>query len=193
MGVNSQTNNGGLWIGGDGNDGFDVTNDGPDAVWYCWVKNGFSGMSINVNAPAISVSIPSGKTVQISAAAGLSGACAPATTSTKKSMFGGVYNTWFEWTTPDASKKAMGAFNISKNVNMQGCSISAVGKTCTSNMSTCVFQCKDTSALSCEFGYDLINCSASNGGGGGYDPNMQGIGGGCTMPDSGERLKVTFS
>jgi len=193
MGVNAKASNGGLWVGGDSANGVDVTNTGEDAVWYCWVKSGFTGMSLNVNAPAISVGMKKGQTVKISAAQGVSGGCAPATANTGKSIFGGVKNTWFEFTTPTSGKTASGAFNISKNVNMKGCSISAQGSTCTSDMNTCVFQCKDTSAESCEFGYDLINCSAGNGGGGGYDPIMQGVGGGCTMADNGERLKVSFS
>lgn len=193
MGINAKASNGNLWIGGDAANGFDVTNTGEDAVWYCWVKSGFSGMSLNVNAPAISVGMKKGQTIQISAGPGVSGGCAPATTNTPKSIFGGVKNTWFEFTTPTSGKVASGAFNISKNVNMKGCSISAKGSTCTSDMNTCVFQCKDTNADSCEFGYDLVNCSANNGGGGGYDPIMQGVGGGCTMADNGERLKVSFS
>jgi hypothetical protein len=193
IGINAKTDNGGLWVGGDSAFGMDVTNNGEDAVFYCWVKNGFSGMSVNVNAPAISVGIKNGQTVKISAAPGVSGACAPATKSTPKSNFGGVKNTWAEFTFSDAAKKVMGAFNVSKNVNMKGCTISMQGSTCKSDMSTCVFQCKDSSLDSCEFGYDLINCSASNGGGGGYDQAMGGMGGGCNMPDNAERIKVAFA
>jgi hypothetical protein len=81
VGANDKSDNGGLWISKDGEWGMDVTNNGEDAVYYCWLKNGFSGMSINVNAPAISVGIKKGQTVSISAAPGISGACAPATKS----------------------------------------------------------------------------------------------------------------
>lgn len=193
IGINDKSNNGGLWVGKDSDWGMDVTNNGDDAVFYCWLKNGFSGMSINVNAPAISVGIKSGQTVSISAAPGTSGACAPATMKTPKSNFGGVKNTWAEFTFGDAGRKIMGAFNVSKNVNMKGCDISMKGATCTSDKATCIFQCKDENAESCEFGYNLINCSAANGGGGGYDPVMGGVGGGCNMPENGERLKVTFA
>lgn len=195
VGINSKTSNGGLWVGKDGDWGMDVTNNGPDAVYYCWIKNGFSGMTVNVNAPAISVGIKSGKTVSISAAPGVSGACAPATTSTGKSSFGGIKNTWAEFTMgdPSTSPKKMGVFNVSKNVYMKGCDLSMQGSTCTSDKSRCIFECKDKSQDSCETGYELLNCSASNGGGGGYDPIMQGVGGGCNMPDNGERIKVSFS
>ncbi|KAF2825395.1 hypothetical protein CC86DRAFT_325470 [Ophiobolus disseminans] len=193
IGINDKANNGGLWVGKDSDWGMDVTNNGDDAVFYCWQKNGFAGMSINVNAPAISVGIKSGQTVSISAAAGTSGACAPATMKTPKSNFGGVKNTWAEFTFGDAGRKIMGVFNVSKNVNMKGCDISMKGATCTSDKATCIFQCQDENAESCEFGYNLVNCSASNGGGGGYDPIMGGVGGGCNMPESGERIKVSFA
>jgi hypothetical protein len=87
----------------------------------------------------------------------------------------------------------MGVFNVSKNVYMKGCDLSMQGATCTSDKTRCIFECQDKNADSCEFGYELLNCSASNGGGGGYDTVMQGVGGGCNMPTNGERIKVSFS
>ena len=189
VGKNDKSNNGGIWIGSDSAWGMSVTNSGgKDAVFYCWKSNGFTGMIIKDNVPEVSVGIKSGQTVNLSFAAGVSGACAPATDSSKLAMFGGVSETWAEFTFGKD-----GAFNVSKNVNMKGCSISMKGSKCTSDMSTCVFQCKDTSADSCMTGYDLINCDAGNGGGGGYDTVMQGVGGGCAMGDSGEKIQVSFS
>lgn len=189
IGQNSKSPNGGIWVSKSGEWGMDVTNKGSnEAVWYCWRSNGFTGMIIKENTPEVSVGIKPGQTVSLSFAAGVPAACAPATTGSSTGTFGGLDETWAEVT---FGKN--GAFNVSKNPNMHGCSISMEGSKCTSNMSQCVFQCKDTSAKSCTYGYDLVNCDASNGGGQGYDPIMQGVGGGCSMAESGERLKISFS
>ncbi|KAH7074131.1 hypothetical protein FB567DRAFT_479596 [Paraphoma chrysanthemicola] len=188
-GVNSKTNNGGIWIGTDSDWQMEVTNGGSkQAVFYCWKANGFSGMSINKNVPEISVGLKPGQKVDLSFAAGVPAACAPATDSSKLALFGGLHETWAEVTFGKD-----GAFDVSRNVNMRGCNISMKGSKCTSDMNTCVFKCKDTSVESCETGYTLDNCDASNGGGGGYDPVMAGVGGGCAMGSSGEKIKVSFS
>jgi hypothetical protein len=188
-GVNSKTNNGGIWIGTDSDWQMEVTNGGSkNAVFYCWKANGFSGMSINKNTPDISVGLKPGQKVDLAFAAGVPAACAPATDSSKLALFGGLYETWAEVTFGKD-----GAFDVSRNVNMKGCNISMKGSKCTSDMTTCVFKCKDTSVDSCETGYTLDNCDAGNGGGGGYDPVMAGVGGGCAMGSSSEKIKVTFS
>lgn len=188
IGKNDKSNNGGIWIGSDSAWGMEVTNNGEDAVYYCWRENSFTGMSVNAFQPDISVGIQKGQTIKLSFAENVPAACAPVTSSGKLALFGGVDNTWAEVTFGST-----GAFDVSRNVNMNGCSISMVGSKCTSDMNTCVFRCQDSSAKSCEKGYQLDNCSASNGGGGGYDPVMQGVGGGCAMASSGEWIKVSFS
>lgn len=188
IGKNDKSNNGGIWIGSDSAWGMEVTNNGEDAVYYCWRENSFTGMSVNAFQPDISVGIQKGQTIKLSFAENVPAACAPVTSSGKLALFGGVDNTWAEVTFGST-----GAFDVSRNVNMNGCSISMVGSKCTSDMNTCVFRCQDSSAKSCETGYQLDNCSASNGGGGGYDPVMQGVGGGCAMASSGEWIKVSFS
>jgi hypothetical protein len=191
IGKNDQSNNGGIWIGTDSAWQTEWTNDGnEDAVLYCWKADGFSGMSINVNQPEISVGLKGGESVNLSFAANVPAACAPMFSSNKLALFGGCDQTWWEVTFGQ-----YGAFDVSRNVNMQGHSISSKGSKCTSDMNTCVFKCKDESVSSCEKGtdYDLFNCGASNGGGGGYDTVMAGTGGGCSMGSSGEKIQVTFS
>jgi hypothetical protein len=189
MGVNSKANNGGIWVGNDGAWGMDVTNNGgEESVFYCWKANGFTGMIIKDNTPDISVGLKAGQTVSLSFAPNVPAACAPAKKSTKLALFGGLEETWAEVTFG-----VDGAFDVSRNVNMNGCNISMVGSKCTSDMDTCVFKCKDSSAKSCTYGYDLMNCGAGSGGGGGYDAVMQGTGGGCAMAHDGERIKVAFS
>lgn len=190
VGVNSKSNNGGIWIGNDSPWQAEFTNDAnEDTVLYCWKANGFSGMSINANVPDVSVGLKPGQKVNLSFAAKVPAACAPAYSGTNLAMFGGLDQTWFEVTFGD-----YGAFDISRNVNMQGNAITAKGSKCTSDMNTCVFKCKDDSVRSCEKGtdYDLFGCGAGTGGGGGYDPIMAGTGGGCAMGSSGETIKVTL-
>jgi hypothetical protein len=189
IGKNDKSNNGGIWIGGDSEWGMDVTNSGSDeAVFYCWKANGFSGMSINKFIPDVSVGMKPGQTVKLSFAANVPAACAPASASTQLALFGGLDQTWAEVTFGNN-----GAFDVSRNVNMNGCNISMKGSKCVSDMNTCVFKCQDENAKSCEKGYNLLNCDAGNGGGGGYDPIMAGVGGGCAMASNGERIKVSFS
>lgn len=191
VGKNAKSNNGGIWVGDDSAWKAQFTNDNnKPVVLYCWKANGFSGMSVNVNVPEISVGLKSGESVTLSFAADVPAACAPAYSDTKLALFGGLDQTWWEVTFGSS-----GAFDVSRNVNMNGNSISSKGSKCTSDMNTCVFKCKDSSASSCESGsdYDLYNCDSGNGGGGGYDTVMAGTGGGCSMGSSGETVNVVLS
>ncbi|KAH7381254.1 hypothetical protein DE146DRAFT_279822 [Phaeosphaeria sp. MPI-PUGE-AT-0046c] len=189
VGKNDKSNNGGIWVGSDSKWGLEVTNNGnSDAVFYCWQSNGYTGMSVNKFKPDVSVGMKKGQTVKLSFAENVPAACAPATSTGKLAMFGGIDDTWAEVTFGQ-----WGAFDVSRNVNMNGCNISMQGSKCKSDMNTCVFKCQDANAKSCEKGYKLDNCDASNGGGGGYDPKMDGVGGGCAMGSSGEWIKVAFN
>lgn len=190
-GKNDKSNNGAMWVGDDGDWKAEFTNDAnEDAVIFCWKADGFSGMSLNVNQPEISVGLKSGEKTVVSFAANVPSACAPAFKGTKLANFGGLDQTWWEVTFGQ-----YGAFDVSRNVNMKGRTISSKGSKCTSDMNTCVFKCKDENALSCEAGtdYDLFGCGAGTGGGGGYDAVMAGTGGGCAMGSSSETVKVSFS
>jgi hypothetical protein len=188
VGINDKSNNGGLWIGDDGAWKTEFTNDGSgDMVVFCWKADGFSGMSLNVNLPAISVGLKQGESVTVSFAPNVPAACAPAFSDTKMANFGGVCNTWYE-----ATFGKDGAFDVSRNVNMNGNGISAKGSKCVSNMDSCVFKCQDESASSCETGYTLAGMDSA-GCGGGYDAVMAGVGGGCSVGAEGETVKVTFT
>ena len=187
-GINDKSNNGGLWIGDDSPWKTEFTNDGSgDMVVFCWKANGFSGMSLNVNLPAISVGLKQGESVTVSFAPNVPAACAPAFSDTKMANFGGIDNTWYE-----ATFGNNGAFDVSRNVNMNGNGISAKGSKCVSNMDSCVFKCQDSSASSCETGYTLAGMDSA-GCGGGYDAAMDGVGGGCSVGSDGETVKVTFT
>jgi hypothetical protein len=189
VGKNDESNNGGIWIGTDSKWKASFTNDhSDDAVLYCWKADGYSGMIIKDNTPEISVGLKAGQSVDISFAENVPSACAPVFADTKLAMFGGVDNTWWEVTFGQ-----YGAFDVSRNVNMNGNTIASKGSKCVSDMETCVFKCKDSSLASCETGYDLYNCNAAGGGGGGYDVVMQGTGGGCNMDADGEHIKISLS
>lgn len=190
IGKNPKTNENGIWLGKDSKWRAQFTNDNSqDAVLFCWRSNDFKNMCINEMQPEISVGLKSGQSVDISFEENASAACAPVYPGTKLAMFGGVDNTWWEVT-----MGPQGAFDVSRNVNMNGSNISSKGSKCTSDMDTCVFKCKNGMS-SCEKGtdYDLFNCQSSNGGGGGYDPIMAGTGGGCSMGQNGEVIKVVLS
>lgn len=192
VGENSETNNGKIWIGDDSDWTVKMVNAADsDVTVFCWADAGFTGMTLNVNKPLISVALAPGASQVLSWASGFSSACAPVYPDTQLAMFGGIQNTWFEMTPPNG-QPGSGCFDISRNVNMNGNSISAQGSKCKSDMDTCVFKCK-SGGQSCTVGYDLFNCDAGNGGGGGYDPVMAGTGGGCAMASDKEQVTVTFS
>ncbi|KNG50807.1 putative effector 5 [Stemphylium lycopersici] len=179
-----------IWIGSDSKWKAVFTNDkDEDAVLFCWKSDNFSNMCINTYQPEISAGLKSGESIEISFSEGTSSACAPVFPDTVLAEFGGVRNTWWEST----FKQKDGTFDVSRNVWMNGNTISSKGSKCKSDMTTCVFKCKDDSLESCESGYDLLNCDASNGGGGGFDVNMGGVGGGCAMGYDSETVQVVFS
>lgn len=178
-----------MWIGNDSPYKANFINDGSDdGLIVCWNDNGFTGFTVNVNQPMISMRLPKGKSQVVSFAAGQPAACSilypGATLST---VFGGIANTWWE-----ATYGEHGTFDVSRNPNLNGNSIHSKGSKCTSDMDTCVFKCKN-GVTSCTYDYELYNCDASNGGGGGYDVKMGGTGGGCDMNYTSETVQVTFS
>ena len=192
-GKNDKSNNGAIWVGDDGKWKAEFTNIADEeTVLFCWKADGFNGMSLNVNQPEISVGLKPGQKTVLSFADSVPSACAPAYKGTKLAQFGGLDETWWEVTFGE-----YGAFDVSRNVNMKGAHIKSSGSKCTSSMEECVFKCLEdangNTPDSCEKGYDLFNCTAKNGGGGGYDPIMQGTGGGCAMNSAGETIKIKLS
>jgi len=191
-GKNDRSPNGGIWLGpSDWSANFHNAGDKP--VWLaCWTENKFTGMTINVNQPYILAKIPVGDNQTVSFTPKVAAACAPMYPNTPLANFGGVFNPWFEANFGPTDGSFVGTFDVSKNTRMRGDSIEAVGSKCVSDMNTCVYECADKSVDSCEKGYELKNCHAGNGGGGGYDVVMQGVGGGCSMGATSEKIEVTF-
>jgi len=163
----------------------EITNDsGDDAIFVCW-----EGPSSWVNsiAPLITLSIGAGSTKSVSFSNSFSGACSVVYSDTKL-VNGQVAETWFELTTGQ-----YGTYDVSREVNMLGHSMSVVGPSCTSDMNTCVFKC--SSGNSCMTGYELVNCAngSQKGATYGIDPNLNAPSGGCSGMGDSAKLAITLS
>lgn len=182
IGVNAVSNNGGVWIGSDGDYTNEFSNDsGEDLILVCW---GSDASWVNVNTPLVTVSLSSGASATISFASGAIGACT-AVYSDTSSVDGQLSETWMEYTMSED-----GVVDISREVNMSGHSISTVGPECTTDMSTCVFVCD--SGNTCLTGYSLDNCAAGSQSGAQYGTYGGLPSGGCGGMGSSAALKTTL-
>ncbi|OCL12987.1 hypothetical protein AOQ84DRAFT_436628 [Glonium stellatum] len=183
IGTNSKTNNGAIWIGDDGDYTNEFTNAaGEDIVLVCW---GSDGSWVNAIVPLITVSIPDGGKTTLSFANGNSGACAPIYPDTEL-VDGQISNTWLEHTYGPS-----GVLDVSREVNMSGHSIEAVGPSCTTNMEQCVFVCD--SGNTCLTGYSLKNCANGSQAGANYGQYDGADSGGCGGLGNQAAIKTTFS
>ncbi|KAF2649773.1 hypothetical protein K491DRAFT_610128, partial [Lophiostoma macrostomum CBS 122681] len=183
--VNSKTNNGAAWLSDESDWKINFKNSQSDSIYvFCWSA---ANAWINAHPALIAIHLGAGDSQTVSFAEGFSGACSSADSGMKLDD-GLISNTWAEFTfTP-----TYGVFDVSREVNLDGSSISMQGSQCLSDMNTCVFKCGG-GATSCISGYVLENCSASNGGGSGVDTaGNGGASGGCMMGASGESIDVTF-
>ncbi|KAF2870227.1 hypothetical protein BDV95DRAFT_76028 [Massariosphaeria phaeospora] len=181
-----------IWVGDDSDWTTTFTNSASEpVVVFCWEKKpgDFTAMTLNKHKPAFNVGIKPNEKVTVAWAAGAF-ACAPAYGDTKMAQFGAVDNTWFEMNVHKG--KATSVFNVSRNVNLNGNTITAVGSKCTSSMEKCFFKCMN-GQVSCEFGYTLVGMNTDPGCHGDYDPVMKGDGGGCQMTDDSDHVDVNFS
>ena len=182
-GTNSKTNNGAVWIGNDGayTNEFSNASD-EDLILVCW---GSQGSWVNAVVPLITVSIPSGGKTTLSYANGNSGACAAIYSDTEL-VDGQICNTWIEYTYGPS-----GVLDVSREVNMSGHPIEAVGPSCTTNMDTCVFEC-DT-GNSCLTGYTLKNCANGSQAGATYGQYDGADSGGCGGLGNAAAIKTCFT
>jgi len=183
IGINSKTANGGVWIGDDGSYTNEFSNaSGEDIVLVCW---GSQGSWVNAVVPLITLSIPAGGKTTLSYANGHSGACTAIYADTTL-VNGQISNTWLEHTYGPS-----GVFDVSREVNMSGHSIEAVGPSCTSNMEKCVFVCD--SGNSCLTGYTLKNCANGSQAGANYGQFDGADSGGCGGLGNSAAIKTTLS
>jgi len=181
-GTNAKDSSGGVWIGSGGAYTSSFTNSYTSGiilvVWgpgACWV---------NAHTPLITVSLPPQGSTTISFAYQQSGAWSAVYPDTTL-VNGQISNTWAEYTFTSS-----GVVDVSRLVNGNGHSLEVVGPSCTSNMSTCVFECN--SGTTCMTGYKLVNCGSQSGAQLGTDSNGADSGGcGWNGATSGS-FKTTF-
>jgi hypothetical protein len=182
-GANAVAANGGAWLGAGGAYTNEFINGASeDLILVLW---GSEGSWVNAVAPAITVSLPKGSSQMVSFADNFSGAAAAIYADTAL-VNGQVSNTWWEVTTG-----TWGAFDVSREVNMAGHSISSVGPTCTSDMSKCVFLCNSGNV--CTTGYTLSNCASGSQVGAVYGQYDGADSGGCGNMGASAAIKTTFA
>lgn len=183
VGENAQTNNGQVWIGTDGAYTNKFINDsGEDLILVVW---GSQGSWVNAYQPYITHSVPSGQYATLSFSDGAIGAWAAIYEDTTL-VNGQVSNTWGEYTMGQS-----GVVDVSREVNMDGHSMSIVGPACTTDMDTCVFVCDEGTV--CTTGYSLKNCANGSQDGATYGEYDGAASGGCGGLGSSASLVTTFT
>lgn len=183
VGINSASSNGNAWLGDDGPYKSNFINDaGEDLILVCW---SVAGSWINAVQPTITASIASGESLTVSFADGASGACTAVYSDTEL-VNGQASNTWMEFTFGE-----YGVVDVSREVNMDGHTLSVVGPACTTNMDTCVFVCP--SGTTCTTGYELQNCANGSQSGANYGTYEGSPSGGCGGMGSSASLTTTWS
>jgi hypothetical protein len=197
QGTNAVSNNGNIWIGGDGPNTFTFTNQAssPSAVPVTLIlwdnpANDYQSSFMNVRTPKISYSLPNvGNSVTISLANGVSGGWAALNNrATTLSQYGQIYNTWGEFTTGSYA-----TVDVTRLVNMGGNTMSVkVSTGCVSNMNTCVFTCNSGNTCGDSGSYSLLNCAAGSQPGASYGVYDGNPSGGCQGWSNGGHLDISL-
>lgn len=183
LGINAVTPSSNAWIGTDGPYTNEYSNaSGEDIIIVIW---GPWGSWVNTVQPLITVSLASGENVTVSFADGAVGASTAVYPDTEL-VNGQISNTWVEYTFSE-----YGVVDVSREVNMNGHSVSVVGPSCTTDMDTCVFVC--ASGDVCMTDYLLLNCENGSQPGATYGTYDGAPSGGCGGLGSSASLKTTFS
>jgi len=183
LGTNSQTANGGCWLGSDGPNVNTVTNGaGVPIIVVVWGASGYAAsfMSSGI-APYITYGLAAGASTTISCA-DVSGGMAAVYPDTTLTSFGQIGNTWVEFTWG-----SWGTVDISKEVTMSGHAVSVSSPVCTTDMNTCVFVCNSGDTCGAAGTYTLKNCSGPN-----KQSDAAAMNGGCLM-GPGAHVSTTFS
>ncbi|KAH6871417.1 hypothetical protein B0T10DRAFT_450427 [Thelonectria olida] len=197
QGTNAVSNNGNIWIGGDGPNTFTFTNQASSpsnvpVTLILWDNppNDYQSSFMNVRTPKISYSLPNvGNSVTISLANGVSGGWAALNNhATTISQYGQIYNTWGEFTTGSYA-----TVDVSRLVNMGGNTMSVkVSTGCVSNMNTCVFTCYNGNTCGTSGSYQLVNCAAGSQPGASYGMYDGNPSGGCQGWSNGGHLDISL-
>ncbi|KAB8301247.1 hypothetical protein EYC80_003134 [Monilinia laxa] len=192
MGTNAKASNGGVWIGNQGPNTFAFTNSAAAPVTVIiWTQaaGDYQSSFMNARKPQVSHSLSAGQTFTISMANGISGGWAGLYNGkTTLSQYGQVYNTWGEFTTG-----AYATVDVSREVNMGGNGMTIEVGGCTSNMSKCVFKCKNGNTCGEAGTYFLSNCAAGSQKGATFGLAYGQPSGGCQGFNNGGKVSVTFS
>jgi hypothetical protein len=159
-----------------------VNNAADDIIVACW---GPDASWVNVNQCSITISLPKKTFQTISFGNGQIGACAAIYPDTVL-VNGQVHNTWIEFTMSN-----IGVVDVSREVKMDGHSVSVSGPQCVTDMTTCVFVCD--SGNSCLTGYSLLNCAAGSQPGAQYGEYEGAASGGCGGLGESAALTATFT
>jgi hypothetical protein len=197
QGVNAVSNNGNIWIGGDGPNKFNFINrSGASVILIIWdrlndVDDASSFMKERI--PQVSYSLPkSGDTVTISMANGKSGGLSSLNNRvTKLTGDGQIYNTWVEFHTGNYA-----TVDVTRLINMSGNRVSVKvteQSGCMTDMDTCVFVCKEGNTCGVANSFDLRNCEAGSQPGASWGLDDKGQpSGGCQGWTNGGVLDVSF-
>jgi len=184
-GANAASNNGQVWLGGDGPYVNDFINSsGQELILVLW---GVAGSWVNAVKPLLTVTIPAGAVQTVSFANGASGAWAPIYPDTKMSQWGQIEETWGEFT----FNGQWSTVDVSREVNMNGHAMSIFDGKCTSDFQRCVFQCKG-GVTSCLTGYELLNCAPGSQEGAQIGVHYGADTGGCSGMKDTAKLTTTF-
>jgi hypothetical protein len=182
--VNPTSNNGEIWIGTDGPYTNTFTNSASqDVTVVVW---GPQGSWVNANAPQVGITLSAGQSATVSFANGVSAGWAGIYSDTQL-VNGQISNTWGEAT----FSGIYSCYDVSREVNMNGHTMSIVTPGCTSNMNTCVFVCN--SGTTCMTGYSLENCATGSQPGASTGTYGGAASGGCMGMSNSAALKTTFS
>jgi len=184
IGTNAVSNDGEVWIGTDGATTNTYTNAAAeDIILVLW---GAAGSWVNANTPLITLSLAQGESTTLSFADGVSGAWTAVYDGTGM-VDGQISNTWGEFTTGE-----WGVVDVSREVNMNGNSMSIQTPNCLTDMETCVFTCTG-GLVSCLTEYQLENCANGSQAGANFGTYDGADSGGCNMGGSSTSLTTTFS
>jgi hypothetical protein len=193
QGDNAASPTGNIWIGDDGPNTLNFTNQsgGPITVivWDAPLSN-YVASFVNVRQPKISYSLPStGNWVSVSVENGVSGGwSALVNGQTQLSQYGQIDNTWGEFTTGNYA-----TVDISREVNMSGTQMSArTSGGCISDMDTCVFVCKSGNTCGEAGSYTLQNCQPGSQPGATYGEVENNPTGGCQGWSNGGHIDISL-
>jgi hypothetical protein len=194
QGLNPTVDNDLIWIGSDGANTFNFTNNADDGVSVTLIvwnnpEYDYASSFMNVNVPQISYSLANLESVIISIANGVSGGWAGLYNHESELTDDGQINNWWgEFTTgPYAT------VDITGEVNMAGNPMSVeVSTVCVADADRCIFKCLDGNTCGESLTYELVGCEEGSQHGATYGEYFGNPAGGCQGWNNAGKLDITF-